>query len=238
MANKESSYVQDIFNRISHKYDFLNNLLSFGLHNLWKRKLVKLLKPVDGENWADLCCGTGDMSILISHRISPSGSVVGVDNASEILSIARLRVEKKRKKLISNKVIKWENKDIFDIDHTVNVFDGVCMSYGLRNLKDVEQGLEKVFFLLKERGRAGFLDFNHSSDKSLASLFQKIYLRFVVVPFSKIFSLGSEYSYIEQSIRDFPDGIKLIQISKRIGFSSAEYKTLLGGQMGILLLKR
>ena len=80
--------VKKIFNRISHKYDFLNSLLSFGLHKIWKRKLVNLLEPSNGEDWADLCCGTGDLAFLISNRVSPKGSITGIDNAKDILNIA------------------------------------------------------------------------------------------------------------------------------------------------------
>ena len=71
--------VKNIFNKISYKYDFLNNLLSFGLHRIWKRKLVNLLEPLNGEDWADLCCGTGDLAFLISERVSPMGSITGID---------------------------------------------------------------------------------------------------------------------------------------------------------------
>ena len=77
--------VKNIFNKISYKYDFLNNLLSFGLHKLWKRKLVNLLDPSNGEDWADLCCGTGDLAFLISKRVSSKGSITGIDSAQEIL---------------------------------------------------------------------------------------------------------------------------------------------------------
>ena len=97
--------VKNIFNKISYKYDFLNNLLSFGLHRLWKRKLVNLLKPLNGEDWADLCCGTGDLAFLISERVSPMGSITGIDSAEDILNIA-----KKKSELKKNKFIKWEIK--------------------------------------------------------------------------------------------------------------------------------
>ena len=83
-------------------------------------------------------------------------------------------------------------QDILDIDENLKSYDGICMSYGLRNLVNVEEGLKKVFNLLKDQGRAGFLDFNHSKFNSKADIFQKIYLRVVVVPISKIFRLGKE----------------------------------------------
>jgi len=96
--------VKNIFNKISYKYDFLNNLLSFGLHRLWKRKLVNLLKPLNGEDWADLCCGTGDLTFLISKRVSPRGSITGIDSAEEILNIAKKKSELKKINLLSGKL--------------------------------------------------------------------------------------------------------------------------------------
>ena len=66
MFFRTSKNVKNIFNNVSYKYDFLNNLLSFGLHNLWKRELVSLANPSAGENWGDLCCGTGDISFIIN----------------------------------------------------------------------------------------------------------------------------------------------------------------------------
>ena len=157
MRYRKINEVKTIFNKISYSYDFLNSLLSLGLHKYWKNKLVELLKPIDGENWADLCCGTGDLSFLIFEKVRPNGSVTGIDSAKEILNIA---IE--RSKLNGNKFIFWEMKDILEIDENLKNYDGICMSYGLRNLVNVEEGLKKVFNLLSDRGRAGFLDLNHS----------------------------------------------------------------------------
>ena len=233
MQHKKINEVKTIFNRISCSYDFLNRLLSLGLHKYWKNELVDLLKPIDGENWADLCCGTGDLSFLIFEKVRPNGSVTGIDNAKEILHIAM-----ERSKLIGNKFIFWEMKDILEIDENSKNYDGICMSYGLRNLVNVEEGLKKVFNLLSDKGRAGFLDFNHSKFNSVADLFQKIYLRIVVVPISKIFKLSKEYSYIEKSIKNFPEGSKLMLIAKGVGFKKIEYRTIFFNQMGMLILEK
>ena len=219
--------VKNIFNKISYKYDFLNSLLSFGLHKLWKRKLVNLLQPLKGEDWADLCCGTGDLAFLISKRITPFGSITGIDSANEILYIAKKKSELKR-----NKFIKWEIKDVLEIDGSSKNFDGICMSYGLRNLKSVEDGIKKVFNLLKENGRAGFLEFNNSRSNSFSNLFQKTYLRLIVVPISSLFGLNKEYAYIEKSIKNFPKSNELVKIAKEVGFKKVEYRTIFWGQMG------
>ena len=233
MIYKNSKYISNIFNNVSSKYDFFNNLFSLGLHFLWKRKLISLLKPKNGEEWADLCCGTGDMTFLLNELVAPSGKVFGIDISEKLLRIAQ-----RKSNNLSRTVIYWEKKDIFDLDTQIRKFDGICMSYGLRNLKNVEDGIQKVFSLLKDNGRAGFLDFNHSKNNSLPSIFQKLYLRFIVVPISGLFNLKEEYSYIENSIKDFPKGTKLIYLAKKIGFKKVMYKTLFGGQMGLLLLKK
>ena len=233
MRYKKTNEVKSIFNNISCSYDFLNSLLSLGLHKYWKKTLVDLLKPIDGENWADLCCGTGDLSFLIFKKVRPNGSVTGIDSAKEILNIAM-----EKSKLIENKFITWEMQDILEIDEDLKNYDGICMSYGLRNLVNVEEGLKKVFNLLSDTGRAGFLDFNHSKFNSIADLFQKIYLRFVVVPISKIFRLSKEYSYIEKSIKNFPKGNELMLIATGVGFKKVEYRTIFFNQMGILILEK
>ena len=233
MRYKKTNEVKTIFNKVSCSYDFLNSLLSLGLHKYWKKELVDLLKPIDGENWADLCCGTGDLSFLIFKKVRPNGSVTGIDSAKEILNIAM-----EKSKLIENKFISWEMQDILEIDEDLKNYDGICMSYGLRNLVNVEKGLKKVFNLLSDTGRAGFLDFNHSKFNSIADLFQKIYLRFVVVPISKIFRLSKEYSYIEKSIKNFPKGNELMLIAKGVGFKKVEYRTIFFNQMGILILEK
>ena len=106
-------------------------------------------------------------------------------------------------------------------------------------LKDrVEINRKKVFYLLKEDGRAGFLDFNHSRKNSISNLFQKIYLRLVVVPVSRIFNLSQEYAYIENSIKFFPQGERLVSFAREVGFKNVEYKTIFCGQMGILILRK
>ncbi len=231
MKFKKNIEVKTIFNKISYRYDFLNSFLSFGLHKLWKKKLVDLLKPQQGEVWADLCCGTGDLAFLICKRVGPNGSITGIDSAKEILNIAKKKAER-----VKNKFINWESKDILEIDEYARNFDGICMSYGLRNLESVEKGIKKVFSLLNDKGRAGFLDFHHSRKNSLSNIFQKIYLRLVVVPISRVFNLSREYAYIEESISKFPKGNELILIAKEVGFERIEYRTIFFGQMGILIL--
>ena len=83
--------IKEMFNSISSRYDFLNDIFSFGLHRLWKKKLLNILNPNFGERWIDLCCGTGDMSILLARYMESSKNIIGIDSASEALLVARAR---------------------------------------------------------------------------------------------------------------------------------------------------
>jgi len=223
--------IEEMFNSISSKYDFLNDMFSFGLHRLWKRKLLDILDPTFGEKWIDLCCGTGDMSILLARYMNSPENITGIDSASQALLVAR----KRSKQNYSS--IEWINGDVLETNFTSNQFDGLLMAYGLRNLSSSYEGLREAFRILKPGGKAGILDFRSFEGRSLKGLFQKIYLSIYVVPIASLFGLGKEYSYIKKSLVNFPSGEKQIHLALSAGFKKAKYQTLAMGQMGILLLE-
>ena len=223
--------IEEMFNSISSKYDFLNDMFSFGLHRFWKKKLLKILNPTFGERWIDLCCGTGDMAILLARYMKSSRNITGIDSASQALLVAR----KRSKENYSS--IQWIKGDAVKTKLPSNQFDGLLMAYGLRNLSSSDAGLKEALRILKPGGKAGILDFSSFEGVSIQGLFQKIYLSFYVVPIASLFGLGKEYSYIKRSLVNFPSGSKQIQLALSVGFKKAEYKTLAMGQMGILLLE-
>ena len=222
--------VEEMFNLISPKYDFLNDIFSFGLHRIWKRKLLNILNPTFGEEWVDLCCGTGDMSILLAKYLKSSENITGIDSASQVLLVARERSKK------NYSSINWIKGNALGTNLLSDKFDGLLMAYGLRNLSSSEAGLREAFRILKPGGRAGILDFRSFQGRSIQMLFQKIYLNFYVVPIASLLGLGKEYSYIEKSLVNFPTGSEQIDMALSIGFKKAEYQTLAMGQMGILWL--
>ncbi len=223
--------IEKMFNSISSKYDLLNDIFSFGLHRFWKRKLLDILNPTFGEKWIDLCCGTGDMSILLARYMKSSKNITGIDSASQALLVAR---ERSKQKYSS---IEWIKGDALQTNLTSDKFDGLLMSYGLRNLSSSYEGLREAFRILKPGGRAGILDFRSFEVGSIQGLFQKIYLSLYVVPIASLFGLGQEYSYIKKSLVNFPSGAKQVHLALSAGFKKAEYQTLAKGQMGILLLE-
>ncbi len=222
--------IEEMFNSISSKYDFLNDIFSFGLHRFWRRKLLDNLNPIAGEKWIDLCCGTGDMSMLLASYMKSSENITGMDSAAQILSVARERSK------LNYSSIEWINGDALKTNLPSNQFDGLLMAYGLRNLSSFDAGLREAFRILRPGGRAGILDFRSFQGGSIQGLFQKIYLSLYVVPIASAFGLGKEYSYIKKSLVNFPSGLGQISLALSAGFSKAEYQTLAMGQMGILIL--
>ena len=222
--------VEEMFDSISSKYDLLNDMFSFGLHRLWKRRILAILNPTYGEKWIDLCCGTGDMSMLLARYMKSSKNITGMDSASQALLVAR---ERSKDNFSS---IEWINGDALKTNFPLHQFDGLLMAYGLRNLSSPEAGLREAFRILKPGGRAGILDFRSFQGFSIRGLFQRFYLSLFVVPIASAFGLGKEYSYIEKSLVNFPSGAEQIHLALSVGFRKAEYQTLAMGQMGILLL--
>tara|TARA_B100000965_G_scaffold315694_1_gene275957 strand:- start:1051 stop:1749 length:699 start_codon:yes stop_codon:yes gene_type:complete len=222
--------VEEMFDSISSKYDFLNDVFSFGLHRLWKRKLLDTVNPKYGEKWIDMCCGTGDMTILLAKYLKRSDKITGIDSAFKSLLVAR----EKSKNIQSS--IEWLKGDALNTNLPSHQYDGLLMAYGLRNLSSSEAGLREAFRILKPGGRAGILDFRSFQNVSAQALFQKIYLSMYVVPIASALGLGKEYSYIKKSLVNFPSGAQQISLALSAGFKKAEYQTLAMGQMGILLL--
>ena len=220
-----------MFNSISSKYDLLNDIFSFGLHRFWKRRLLDILNPTFGEKWIDLCCGTGDMSILLARYMKSSENIIGIDSAAKALLVAKERSKQ------NYSSIEWINGDALKTSLTSHQFDGLLMAYGLRNLSSPYAGLKEAFRILKPGGRAGILDFRSFEGTSIQGLFQKIYLSLYVVPIASLFGLRKEYSYIKKSLLNFPSGEKQIHLALSAGFKKAKYQTLAMGQMGILILE-
>ncbi len=223
--------VKELFNAIAPSYDRLNDLFSFGLHRLWKRQLIASLTPSPGEHWVDLCCGTGDLALLLSKEVGPSGSVLGLDCSGQSLVLAQ-----KRSLKMPWLNLKWIEADLFDNGLPSNSFEGVAMAYGLRNLHDPFEGLVEIRRLLKPGARAGVLDFQSGQESKFGNRFQTFYLRQFVVPLASKLGFKDHYAYIEKSLKLFPNGPSLVKMSIEAGFSSASYHPFAFGQMGTLLL--
>jgi demethylmenaquinone methyltransferase/2-methoxy-6-polyprenyl-1,4-benzoquinol methylase len=227
--------VEQLFDQIAPRYDLLNDLLSLGLHRVWKRQAVAWLQPRAGQRLVDLCCGTGDLALVLAPKVRPGGEVVGIDAAGAPLQVAAGRSARQRWLNVH-----WQQGDALATGLPAASFDGAVMAYGLRNLADPGQGLRELRRLLKPGGRAAVLDFNRPNpDRQGAELtagFQRFYLRRLVVPAAERFGVRENYAYLEASLKQFPTGAVQQSLAEVAGFSHSQHRLLAGGLMGLLEL--
>ena len=152
--------VNDLFSLIASRYDLINDLQSAGLHRLWKRRLVDLLAPREGELALDLCCGTGDISSRLAQR---QARVVGMDFNAPMLGVA---VE--RQQPAESRNPRYVQGDALGLPSS-SAFDAVTVGYGLRNLSALEDGLKEIHRILKPGGRFVALEFGRPNNVLIRS---------------------------------------------------------------------
>jgi demethylmenaquinone methyltransferase/2-methoxy-6-polyprenyl-1,4-benzoquinol methylase len=228
--------VRQLFDSIAPRYDRLNDLLSLGLHRHWKRRALAWLVPRPGARLVDLCCGTGDLALLMAARVRPGGTVLGLDAAAAPLAEARLRAA--RQPWLP---LEWRQADALATGLPDGWADGAAMAYGLRNLADPAAGLRELRRLLRPGARAAVLDFNRpelGQGPAAAALggFQRAYLRRLVVPVAAAAGLREQYAYLEASLERFPGAVEQERLARAAGFAAARHRPLAGGLMGLLQL--
>lgn len=225
--------IKAIFDRIAPVYDRLNDRLSWGQHRIWKLMAVKWSEAKLGDYALDVCCGSGDLALLIADRVGNSGKVTGLDFACQQLAIAKQRQQVKCPRASIN----WLEGDALALPFADNQFDCATMGYGLRNVTNIPLSLQEIHRVIKPSANAAILDF-HRPNSGYMEVFQQWYLANIVVPTASDMGLEKEYAYINPSIDRFPTGSEQIKLSYAAGFQRAVHYPLMGGMMGILVLTK
>jgi demethylmenaquinone methyltransferase/2-methoxy-6-polyprenyl-1,4-benzoquinol methylase len=228
-----ASEIKTLFDRIAPVYDRLNNFLSLGQHRIWKLMAVKWVNPQPNDIGLDICCGSGDLAILLAKQIGKSGKVIGLDFAPSQLAIARQRSIERYPHL----TLDWIEGDALNLPFEDNYFDCVTMGYGLRNVTDIPRALAEIHRVLKPGAKAAILDFHRPSDPLLTA-FQQWYLQNIVVTAAKNFGLTDEYAYINPSLERFPTGSEQVNLAKKVGFTDATHYPIASGMMGVLVVTK
>ena len=222
-ATERASRIKTLFNRIAPRYDFVNDIQSFGFHRIWKRKLHALAAPKIGDSVLDVCCGTGDIALSLARS---GATVTGVDFSAGMLEQARLRVPK-------NTAITFLEADALDLPFGDQMFDLVTIGYGLRNLVQFEAGLRELVRVLKPGGKLLVLDFGKPQNPTWRRIYF-FYLAWVVPLFGKLFCGDSAaYSYILESLRHYPAQDGVAQAMDALGMEQNRIHPFLGGVMAI-----
>ena len=228
-----SAAIRDIFDRIAPVYDELNDRLSFGQHRIWKLMAVKWSEAAPGDNALDVCCGSGDIALLLAKKVGKTGKVTGLDFACVQLKVARSRQAVKCPDLAMD----WLEGDALALPFASNSFDCATMGYGLRNVTNIPLSLQEIYRVLKPGAKAAILDF-HRPDPAYMKAFQEWYLDNIVVPAATDLGMKEEYAYINPSVEKFPTGKEQVKLAQEAGFDRATHYPLLGGMMGILVLSK
>ncbi len=224
----EASQIRQLFDRIAPQYDQMNQDMSLGLHRVWKQMAVRWSGAAVGMNCLDVCCGSGDLALLLARQVGPTGRVTGADFAVEQLAIAAQRSPHLQSQL------SWVEADALNLPFGDDSYEAATMAYGLRNLTDIPQGLSELCRVLQPEATAAILDF-HRPTNPLIVQFQKWYLDTVVVPAAERLGLSEEYAYISPSVDRFPSGPAQVALALAAGFAKAVHYPIAGGMMGVLV---
>jgi len=237
-GEQRAAKVHDLFAAIAPRYDLINDLQSFGLHRLWKRRLLRLARPKPGERALDLCCGTGDVAFALAGK---GAEVVGLDFSEPMLEVARRRCEDgmtlaRGDGLVPHSALRvpcFLRSDAQNIPFSDDSFDIVTVSYGLRNLASWETGLREMLRVTRAGGRLLVLDFGKPDNAVWRALYFG-YLRACVPLFGRAFCGDAQtHAYILESLRDYPAQHGVAAKMREVGCREVRIVPLLGGVMTI-----
>lgn len=223
-GNGRAGGVEDLFAAIAPRYDLINDLQSLGLHRRWKSRLIRLAGIQSGERALDVCCGTGDVAFALARA---GARVTGLDFSEPMLAVAR-----RRDTALS---IEWLQGDALALPFPDAAFDVVTVAYGLRNMSDVDKGLDELLRMTRPGGRVLILEFGKPPNALWRRLYFA-YLRWLVPVFGRLFCGDSDtHAYILDSLIRYPGQQGIQDRLRTRGCTSTDIVNLLGGAMSINL---
>ncbi len=217
----KNKIVNSVFSDVHKKYDLMNDIMSLGVHRVWKQKFIEWMNPQPNTRLIDVASGTGDIAKLFLEKIDEIGHVTCVEPNVVMLK----QGEKKLKKFGE---INWINAPAEKIPLKDDAFDYYSISYGIRNVSDINRTLKEAFRVLKPGGRFMCLEFSKIENE----LFNFVYKQYSkTIPLIGKFIVGSEkpYKYLVDSIEKFYDQDQLVELIYKNGFSNVEFRNLSNG---------
>jgi demethylmenaquinone methyltransferase/2-methoxy-6-polyprenyl-1,4-benzoquinol methylase len=224
--------VNDLFGRIARRYDLINDLQSFGLHRLWKRRVVALSRVAPGVRALDLCCGTGDIALALARR---GADVTGLDFSDQMLAVARARSPRPAAEspAAGTPNPRFQQGDAQQLPFADGTFDIVTVGYGLRNLTSWERGLEEMRRVARPGARIVVLDFGKPPNALWRALYFT-HLRLSVPLIGLLFcGNASAYAYILESLKHYPAQLAVAEKMRALKLDHVQITNLVGGAMAI-----
>jgi len=228
-AEEKASLVRGVFDSVAEHYDIMNDLMSMGVHRIWKRIAVQLSNVRKGEQVLDLAGGTGDLTTLFEQRVGDEGSVVLADINAQMLRTGRNRLIDRG--LVGN--VQYTQVNAECLPFADNSFDCVCIAFGLRNVTDKDAALRSMYRVLKPGGRAIVLEFSHPIDPVTEKIYD--FYSFNLLPKIGKWVAKDEdsYRYLAESIRMHPKQDELKAMMETAGFERCEYFNMTQGIVAV-----
>jgi demethylmenaquinone methyltransferase/2-methoxy-6-polyprenyl-1,4-benzoquinol methylase len=216
-------HVTDVFDSVASKYDIMNDLMSGGIHRIWKRFTIELAGVKRGQKILDLAGGTGDLAAKFANIVGSQGQVVLADINNNMLEVGRERL------LNKGILVDYAQVNAEFLPFADNSFDLITIAFGLRNVTNKDAALESMLRVLKPGGKLLILEFSELKISPLKPIYDTY--SFKILPFiGKIIANDSEsYKYLAESIRMHPNQENLLQMMEDAGFERCDYHNLSGG---------
>ena len=221
----KSKLVNSVFSSVYKKYDLMNDIMSFGVHRLWKQKFIEWMNPLSDSRLIDVASGTGDIAKLFSKRNNNSSQIFCVEPNAGMF-------EEGKKNLKDFTNIKWIKAHAEKLPLKDNFFDFYTISYGIRNVTDINKTLSEAYRVLKPGGRFMCLEFS-KVDNEIINFFYKKYSNTIPIIGKYIAGTSQPYKYLINSIDQFYNQNQLIELMVNNGFSNTEYRNLSNGVSAI-----
>ncbi len=227
--DEKAGLVQGVFSSVAGRYDLMNDLMSAGIHRLWKDAMMDWLAPRPGQHLLDVAGGTGDIAFRFLRRAGDSARATVVDLTEPMLAEGQKRAEAAN---LADQ-LDWVAGDAMALPFSDNSFDAYTISFGIRNVTRIEDALSEAFRVLRPGGRLMVLEFSQIPN----DLLQRAYdlYSFNVIPAMGQVVAGDRdsYQYLVESIRRFPDQDRFAEMIRAAGFEQGKYRNL---SMGIAAL--
>jgi demethylmenaquinone methyltransferase/2-methoxy-6-polyprenyl-1,4-benzoquinol methylase len=217
----KTKLVNSVFSKVYRKYDLMNDIMSFGIHRIWKEKFIDWMSPTKYSKLIDVASGTGDIAKSFSLRNNNLPEIVCVEPNNEMFNEGKNNLQ-----YLKN--IKWIKAKAEGLPVNDDLFDFYTISYGIRNVTDINKTLEEAYRVLKPGGRFMCLEFSKINNELINFLY-KYYSK--TIPFIGKYIVGSSkpYEYLIESIDTFYNQEQLLELMKKNGFKNVEYRNLSNG---------
>lgn len=224
----KAGMVHGVFTRVASRYDVMNDLMSAGIHRIWKDAMMDWLAPRPGQRLLDVAGGTGDIAFRFLKR-APGASAVVLDMTESMLIEGRHRAEAEQ----MAERLDWVVGDAMALPFEANSFDVYTISFGIRNVTRIADALSEAFRVLRPGGRLMVLEFSQLPNPAMQWAYDRYSFNVIPVMGQIVAKDRDSYQYLVESIRRFPDQERFVQMIRDAGFEQVKYRNL---SMGVAAL--